>query len=832
MVQKLAFGLLLILGALPLSHQERKKLHIGTLIPGLGNEDFFGFKRAIEFAAETIYDQGLLPGYELVFNHKETLRMPAKAIQSLIEFKSENSSSAVKICILGPSTSKIARYTAQLASIWGTLQVSYGASSPELTSGVFPKFLSVLPTSNSLNKAMIELTKFFSWRRVALAYDMEEKSLFLPAMNALRDRLKADKVEILTEEGISSNERDRKFFVQTLKEKDARVVVALMRSDTLLTVMCEAFKQGFYGDKIVWVAYYTQLSLNQGRNIACNETDLLTVLEGTFALNVQYLRTDKNKTISGLTGTDYKMKMLQKGIFPFLIPRTSIAFDTTWLLALSLNDSFDDAIKMQSSISDTQYFLLGHKLKLRMMSREFEGISGKVVFNSTERLGTVVIQQKREGRLVDIAQHHSSLNLLTFFPNQSKPEVLFKGTKYIQDGPRHINELRHYSLTLLIAIWVVCAFAITIALALFYFNIKNREIRYIKMSSPHVNNIIIFGGFLCYTKVVFDTLDSRFVSLETYGHFCNARVWMMSLGFTTAFGAMFSKTWRVHRIFTASKNFRRAVIKNFHLYGLLFGLLAVDCLLLTVWMVISPFRSGTLSLPSEDDNEADEIIHPYIFNCTSKHEKYFLITTLGYKGLLLVFGIFLAWETRNIEIKALNDSKYIGISVYNVVILSVIGVILATTMAGSDRYNVYLALMSLVVVLCTAATLGIVFVPKIIGLQRIINSTTNEKLETVYSVKSSDDGQTPCCCCEECKCKCSGRGRKASIHVSNKFLAGASGNRRKSRAPSVPSVSVTKPKVSVHINARVSLSTYPISESPMTSPEDSSRLAFLSNNEA
>ena len=109
----------------------------------------------------------------------------------------------------------------------------------------------------------------------------------------------------------------------------------------------------------------------------------------------------------------------------------------------------------------------------------------------------------------------------------------------------------------------------------------------------------------------------------------------------------------------------------------------------------------------------DEVIHPYVFTCHSEYQNYFLVTTLGCKGLLLVFGIFLAWETRNIEIKALNDSKYIGISVYNVVILSVVGVILATLMASSEHHDVYLALMSLVVIICTAATLGIVFVPKV-----------------------------------------------------------------------------------------------------------------------
>jgi 7 transmembrane sweet-taste receptor of 3 GCPR. len=31
-----------------------------------------------------------------------------------------------------------------------------------------------------------------------------------------------------------------------------------------------------------------------------------------------------------------------------------------------------------------------------------------------------------------------------------------------------------------------------------------------------------------------------------------------------------------------------------------------------------------------------------------------------YKGFLLIFGLFLAWETRNVKVAVLNDSKYIG----------------------------------------------------------------------------------------------------------------------------------------------------------------------------
>ena len=32
----------------------------------------------------------------------------------------------------------------------------------------------------------------------------------------------------------------------------------------------------------------------------------------------------------------------------------------------------------------------------------------------------------------------------------------------------------------------------------------------------------------------------------------------------------------------------------------------------------------------------------------------------GFKGILLLFGLFLAWETRKVEIATLNDSRYIG----------------------------------------------------------------------------------------------------------------------------------------------------------------------------
>lgn len=45
---------------------------------------------------------------------------------------------------------------------------------------------------------------------------------------------------------------------------------------------------------------------------------------------------------------------------------------------------------------------------------------------------------------------------------------------------------------------------------------------------------------------------------------------------------------------------------------------------------------------------------------------------LGYKCLLLVFGLFLAYESRNLKLRYVNDSRLVGLAIYNVAILSLV----------------------------------------------------------------------------------------------------------------------------------------------------------------
>lgn len=88
----------------------------------------------------------------------------------------------------------------------------------------------------------------------------------------------------------------------------------------------------------------------------------------------------------------------------------------------------------------------------------------------------------------------------------------------------------------------------------------------------------------------------------------------------------------------------------------------------------------------------------------------------AYKGILLVFGAFLAWETKNVKIQALNDSRHIGISVYNVFFPCALGMTVVNVVDNNPGVNY--AVLSVLVVFCTTMTLCLVFIPKVRELTR------------------------------------------------------------------------------------------------------------------
>ena len=96
--------------------------------------------------------------------------------------------------------------------------------------------------------------------------------------------------------------------------------------------------------------------------------------------------------------------------------------------------------------------------------------------------------------------------------------------------------------------------------------------------------------------------------------------------------------------------------------------------------------------------------------CTAEGSLAWLPVLFAFKGIALLTGLFLAFETRKVKIKSLNESRFVAMSVYGAVIVSV-----ALTPIGFFLENLpstQYAIMGIMILLSTSLILGLVFVTK------------------------------------------------------------------------------------------------------------------------
>ena len=77
--------------------------------------------------------------------------------------------------------------------------------------------------------------------------------------------------------------------------------------------------------------------------------------------------------------------------------------------------------------------------------------------------------------------------------------------------------------------------------------------RLVKLSSPYVNIMIIAGAVLFYLTVILFGVDENVSSYSKVDRLCQARIWLVAIGFSLLYGTIFAKTWRIYYIFNHIK---------------------------------------------------------------------------------------------------------------------------------------------------------------------------------------------------------------------------------------------------------------------------------------
>ncbi|XP_071833058.1 gamma-aminobutyric acid type B receptor subunit 2-like [Apostichopus japonicus] len=258
-----------------------------------------------------------------------------------------------------------------------------------------------------------------------------------------------------------------------------------------------------------------------------------------------------------------------------------------------------------------------------------------------------------------------------------------------------------------VAYIVLCSLAslgILLAICFLAFNVLARKHTFVKLSSPRLNNLIVIGCIMIYLSIC--VIGSEIVSgdgeRELFPGFCMLRIWLLSIGFVLGFGTLFSKTWRVYKVASTNGGAKRTVIKDSELFVMVGIFLLVDFIILLLWQVLDPLRHQRTNL---------DFGH-YIHTCNCQHVTVWTGVLAVYKGLILIFGVFLAWQTRRVTIPALNDSKLIGICVYNTTLLCIIG--FSMSLAFPEQPSFQFILLSAIKTFCATFVLLVIFVPKIV----------------------------------------------------------------------------------------------------------------------
>ena len=103
--------------------------------------------------------------------------------------------------------------------------------------------------------------------------------------------------------------------------------------------------------------------------------------------------------------------------------------------------------------------------------------------------------------------------------------------------------------------------------------------------------------------------------------------------------------------------------------------------------------------------------HYYIYVCKSETQYIFLGLLYGYKALLQIIALVLAFTTRKVKVKGLNDAIYIAAAIYVTSLLW--AVIVVSTYTLDEYLNTFTVVFCMGLFVGTSAIMALIFVPKV-----------------------------------------------------------------------------------------------------------------------
>ena len=187
----------------------------------------------------------------------------------------------------------------------------------------------------------------------------------------------------------------------------------------------------------------------------------------------------------------------------------------------------------------------------------------------TNQWNTVIKQYNERG--------DTKLPILTIYQR-------LRGVYYPDQDMNQLTKIRPVGYTLL-------AIILASSLASLCWVYKHREKTIVKSAQPQFLLLLILGIVIMGLSIVPMGLDDSVVSTEGASIACMVTPWMVVIGFSLTFAALFFKVWRLNLLMKSAASFRRVTVTSQDVLHPLVFLLVLDVILLSGKKCASLFQT-------------------------------------------------------------------------------------------------------------------------------------------------------------------------------------------------------------------------------------------------
>jgi hypothetical protein len=199
---------------------------------------------------------------------------------------------------------------------------------------------------------------------------------------------------------------------------------------------------------------------------------------------------------------------------------------------------------------------------------------------------------------------------------------------------------------------------------------------------------------------------------------CMAFPWLLAIGFSITFSALFAKIVRVRKIMANAEAFRRRKVRVYDVMFVMVVIMAIEFVILLAWQFTAPLKwqrevvaTSDLGYPTQSVGQCGAE--------KSKASLAFSVVLFVANFACILIALVLCYITREVK-SELNEAKWITASIIS--ILQVLVLVIPITIIASENTSAAFFVKSAAIFITSMAVTIFIFVPKFINLHFNENS--------------------------------------------------------------------------------------------------------------